>query len=517
MPWAYNLNNGYSFGPQAPRHKTLSDECDNQDLTGILLAESKGREIGQEEFDEGSFFHQEPPPMALIRGGSGCLDERTTKMKSFGGGSRAADHYERHCGKGEPLIGEGGGQEPHPRAPIRGGIGLADGGTTGKREKQAIHITLNCMDSKHGVNRKKRVKSNVLIRFLSNSSTKRNNNFNNINNNNRFSDISPRQDCTNDLLFPIENNSTFADAPTLVEQYESQRLAKLTRNEKNMTKGIENMYSNQKADRAFLLIQNAFIVSWTPGCHKDRPRRQLAASSLSGSQQKPGRAAIAGCHIDHPGKVTKNVSRPSCRNQPTGNIEIQPTENNTTDASRKMPKNPMPPAELPSNIVTSPNFPRFLRSNQRGTAKVPPNSDFIIKKFEVIFPSRKPTQFGSLLNPASPGRSAVRNLSIDIMEVVVERSVKRHMKLTVQPENGVATKRESKNVQEISPKFILLSPKIFKKKSMLYLELVTRVENNRRLFCLLAHGSFVSGWGRRIGCRILGGGGCRGLLKFVKV
>ncbi|KAL0928511.1 hypothetical protein M5K25_000395 [Dendrobium thyrsiflorum] len=104
----------------------------NQDLTGIPLAESKGREIGQEEFDEGSFFHQKTPPMALIRSGSGCLDERTTKMKSFGGGSRAADHYERHCGQGEPLIGEGGGQEPHPRAQIRGGIGLVNGGTTGR-------------------------------------------------------------------------------------------------------------------------------------------------------------------------------------------------------------------------------------------------------------------------------------------------------------------------------------------------------------------------------------------------
>ncbi|KAH0450289.1 hypothetical protein IEQ34_020981 [Dendrobium chrysotoxum] len=38
-----------------------------QDLTGIPLVESKGKEIGQEEFDEGSFFHQEPPPGALIR------------------------------------------------------------------------------------------------------------------------------------------------------------------------------------------------------------------------------------------------------------------------------------------------------------------------------------------------------------------------------------------------------------------------------------------------------------------
>ncbi|KAH0436600.1 hypothetical protein IEQ34_026382 [Dendrobium chrysotoxum] len=41
----------------------------NQDLTEIPLAESKGKEIEQEEFDEGSFFHQEPPPVAPIRGG----------------------------------------------------------------------------------------------------------------------------------------------------------------------------------------------------------------------------------------------------------------------------------------------------------------------------------------------------------------------------------------------------------------------------------------------------------------
>ncbi|KAH0466552.1 hypothetical protein IEQ34_003790 [Dendrobium chrysotoxum] len=80
----------------------------NQDLTRILLAESKGKEIGQEEFDEGSFFHQEPPLVAPIRGGSGFLDEGITEMKSFGGDSRAADHYKRHFGQGEPLIGGGG-------------------------------------------------------------------------------------------------------------------------------------------------------------------------------------------------------------------------------------------------------------------------------------------------------------------------------------------------------------------------------------------------------------------------
>ncbi|KAH0457669.1 hypothetical protein IEQ34_012984 [Dendrobium chrysotoxum] len=99
----------------------------NQDLTGISLAESKGKEIKQEEFDEGSFFHQEPPPVALIRGGSGFLHEGTTKIKSFGGGGRAANHYERHFGQEKPLIGERGGQEPPLRASIRGGIGLSMG------------------------------------------------------------------------------------------------------------------------------------------------------------------------------------------------------------------------------------------------------------------------------------------------------------------------------------------------------------------------------------------------------
>ncbi|KAH0460167.1 hypothetical protein IEQ34_010830 [Dendrobium chrysotoxum] len=103
----------------------------NQNLTEIPLADSKGNEIGQEEFDEGSFFHQEPSLGAPIRGGSIFLDERTTKRKSFGRGGRAVDHYERHFGQGEWAIG-GGGQEPPSRAPIRGGIGLSDGGTVGR-------------------------------------------------------------------------------------------------------------------------------------------------------------------------------------------------------------------------------------------------------------------------------------------------------------------------------------------------------------------------------------------------
>ncbi|KAL0912453.1 hypothetical protein M5K25_018426 [Dendrobium thyrsiflorum] len=39
----------------------------NQDLIGIMLAESKRKEIGQEEFDKESSFHQEPPPRNLMR------------------------------------------------------------------------------------------------------------------------------------------------------------------------------------------------------------------------------------------------------------------------------------------------------------------------------------------------------------------------------------------------------------------------------------------------------------------
>ncbi|KAL0924919.1 hypothetical protein M5K25_005779 [Dendrobium thyrsiflorum] len=104
----------------------------NQDLIEIPLAESKGKEIDQEEFDEGSFFHQDPPPRALISGGLGFLDDGTTKEKSFGGGGKAADHYERHFGQGESAIGEGGGQAPPLWASIRGIIGLLDGGDNKK-------------------------------------------------------------------------------------------------------------------------------------------------------------------------------------------------------------------------------------------------------------------------------------------------------------------------------------------------------------------------------------------------
>ncbi|KAL0918268.1 hypothetical protein M5K25_010267 [Dendrobium thyrsiflorum] len=102
----------------------------NQDLTEIPLVESKGKEIEQEEFNERSFFHHESPPGAPISGGLGFLDEGTTKEKSSGGGGRATDHYKRHFRQEEWAIGEGGDQEPPLRAPIRGRIGLSDRGTT---------------------------------------------------------------------------------------------------------------------------------------------------------------------------------------------------------------------------------------------------------------------------------------------------------------------------------------------------------------------------------------------------
>ncbi|KAH0450591.1 hypothetical protein IEQ34_021283 [Dendrobium chrysotoxum] len=49
----------------------------NQDLIGIPLAKSKGKEIGRKGFNEESFFHQEPPPRAPIKGGSGFPEEET--------------------------------------------------------------------------------------------------------------------------------------------------------------------------------------------------------------------------------------------------------------------------------------------------------------------------------------------------------------------------------------------------------------------------------------------------------
>ncbi|KAH0459130.1 hypothetical protein IEQ34_011944 [Dendrobium chrysotoxum] len=79
----------------------------NQDLTGIPLAESKGKEIGREEFNDENFFHQEPSPGTPIRGRSGFPNEGTVMREFFGGDSRMVDHYERHLGQGEWPLEEG--------------------------------------------------------------------------------------------------------------------------------------------------------------------------------------------------------------------------------------------------------------------------------------------------------------------------------------------------------------------------------------------------------------------------
>ncbi|KAL0914744.1 hypothetical protein M5K25_015120 [Dendrobium thyrsiflorum] len=53
----------------------------NQDLTEIPFVESKGKEIEQEEFNKESFYHQDPPPRALIRGKS-AVDMELNKAPS---------------------------------------------------------------------------------------------------------------------------------------------------------------------------------------------------------------------------------------------------------------------------------------------------------------------------------------------------------------------------------------------------------------------------------------------------
>ncbi|KAH0470528.1 hypothetical protein IEQ34_000251 [Dendrobium chrysotoxum] len=69
----------------------------NQDLTWILLVKSKGKEIGREEFNEESFFHQGPPPGAPIRGKSRFQDEGTTMREFFSGG--LVEKYENLIGR----------------------------------------------------------------------------------------------------------------------------------------------------------------------------------------------------------------------------------------------------------------------------------------------------------------------------------------------------------------------------------------------------------------------------------
>ncbi|KAH0449985.1 hypothetical protein IEQ34_020677 [Dendrobium chrysotoxum] len=53
----------------------------------VFVHGRKGKEIEYEEVDEESFFHQESPPGALIKGGSGFPYEGTTRRKFFGGGN----------------------------------------------------------------------------------------------------------------------------------------------------------------------------------------------------------------------------------------------------------------------------------------------------------------------------------------------------------------------------------------------------------------------------------------------
>ncbi|KAH0463750.1 hypothetical protein IEQ34_006536 [Dendrobium chrysotoxum] len=78
----------------------------NQDLTVIPMAKSKGKEIGREEFDKESFYHQEPPPRAPIRDSYGGTARR--EFLSRGGGM--ANHYGRHFGLEDWATGDGWGQ-----------------------------------------------------------------------------------------------------------------------------------------------------------------------------------------------------------------------------------------------------------------------------------------------------------------------------------------------------------------------------------------------------------------------
>ncbi|KAH0461161.1 hypothetical protein IEQ34_008736 [Dendrobium chrysotoxum] len=64
----------------------------HHDVTKIPLDESKEKEIGKEEFNEKSFFHHEPPPRALVRGGIGFPDGEIAGIEFCGGGGGVTDH-----------------------------------------------------------------------------------------------------------------------------------------------------------------------------------------------------------------------------------------------------------------------------------------------------------------------------------------------------------------------------------------------------------------------------------------
>ncbi|KAH0457545.1 hypothetical protein IEQ34_012860 [Dendrobium chrysotoxum] len=92
----------------------------NQDLIGIPLVETKGKEIGREEFDEESSLHQEPPPRAPIRGRIVFPDGGTARMEFRDRGGGVIDQYGRYFGQGEWTSKEGGGQaEPWRSGHVR--------------------------------------------------------------------------------------------------------------------------------------------------------------------------------------------------------------------------------------------------------------------------------------------------------------------------------------------------------------------------------------------------------------
>ncbi|KAH0470911.1 hypothetical protein IEQ34_000634 [Dendrobium chrysotoxum] len=82
----------------------------NPGCTFIDKAKSKGKEIERKGFDEESFVHQEPPPRAPIKGGSGFPEEETTRRELHGGGGGVANHYGRYFRQGEWATGDGGGR-----------------------------------------------------------------------------------------------------------------------------------------------------------------------------------------------------------------------------------------------------------------------------------------------------------------------------------------------------------------------------------------------------------------------
>ncbi|KAH0437039.1 hypothetical protein IEQ34_026302 [Dendrobium chrysotoxum] len=70
----------------------------NQDLIGIPLAESKRNEIGREEFDEKSSFHQVPPLRAPRRGEIGFSDGGIARREFYCGGGGVVNYYGRLFG-----------------------------------------------------------------------------------------------------------------------------------------------------------------------------------------------------------------------------------------------------------------------------------------------------------------------------------------------------------------------------------------------------------------------------------